>query len=77
MTPARDNQPTRRLLTSRLGDSYVVELYRSHLSIRPKGSRSGRIQVQLEIGSLFLRSLSAKVEAEARERRRSHRRKGS
>lgn len=58
MTKANDYRPTIRDLTSRLGDGYVVQLYASHLTIRPKGSRSQKLLVSVEIGQLYLRCLT-------------------
>lgn len=76
MTAARDDRPTRRRMTSRLGDPYVVELGAATLRIRPRGTRSARVLVTLEVGSLYLHALRAQLEAERAERARAKRKRG-
>jgi hypothetical protein len=77
MTPARDDRPTRRELAGRLGDPYVVELSRSVLTIRPKGARSSRARVSLEVGQLYVRAIARQLELEKQERRRGRQKRVS
>jgi len=74
MTRANDSTSVRRIVVSRGGDEYVVEIFKSVLTLRPKGSRSGHVRLTLEWGSLYLRALTAKLEAEAAEKRKAHKR---
>lgn len=78
MTRANDVTPVRRIVRGRSGDEYVVQLFATVVTIRPKGTRSGKVSVCLEWGQLFQRSLIAKLEADAKAKRaeRKARRRG-
>lgn len=75
MTAATDKHPTVRSMTTRRGDQYVVTIAASVITIRPKGTRSAKVRVPLDIGALYVRSLMAQVDAERRERARARRAK--
>lgn len=73
MTRASNERPVSRVLTSQLGDEYVVTLHRSTVSVRPIRTRSTKVRLSLEIGGLFLRTLSNQLDAEKRAKRRGRR----
>lgn len=76
MTRANDVTPVRRLVRGRSGDEYVVEVFATVVTIRPKGSRSPKVRVCMEWGgSLFQRALVARLEEEARAKRAARRRR--
>lgn len=66
MIHANRIKPTRRLVQGRLGDEYVVEVYHDIIRLRPKGSRSPRVRVDLEWGQLYIRGITAQLDAEKR-----------
>ena len=60
MTEARDESPTKRIVTGYKGSKYVVELRSGMILVRPKGSRSGGPQeVQITPSALHDRLLLA------------------
>lgn len=74
MTRASETRPTVRQLESVLGDTYVVELRRTTITVRPKGSRKGgRSEVSITPGALYLRLMQARVDAEKASKRRARR----
>lgn len=70
MTRASDTRPTIRELTTRFGDRYVVTLGASVVSLRPKGTRSPKVRIDLDVGALYIRALTAQIEADRKARRR-------
>jgi hypothetical protein len=75
MTRATEEHPTKRMLVGYKGEEYVVELRRTLILVRPKGSRSGgKAEVAITPSALHLRLMTARVEEERRERRRKRRR---
>ena len=68
-TRAKETRPTKRVVVSARGDEYIVAVGATTLTLKPKGTRSRRVLVDIDWGSLYLRLLTAKIDAEKRERR--------
>ena len=76
MTRASSMRPTRRVLTSRSGDDYVVELYADRVVLRPKGSRrNGPAEVVAPVGPVYIRLLRERLDHERQERRSARKKK--
>lgn len=71
MTRGSDIKPLRRLLASRYGDEYVIELLASVIIIRPKGSRrGGPAEVAFMPGAIYTRALLDRAPRRRRRRAR-------
>jgi hypothetical protein len=56
MTKADEFKPTARLCAGRFGDEFVVEVRRTTITIRPKGTRrGGPAEVEIGVGALHQR----------------------
>jgi hypothetical protein len=74
MTRSRDERPTRRLMSNRYGDEYVIELRADTIAIRPKRSRRGGLaEVVVLPGLVYLAAVRKKLEHTAMRRRNSRR----
>lgn len=72
MTRASNMRPTHRVLTSRSGDDYVIELYADRVVLRPKGSRrNGPAEVETSVGGVYLRLLRERLDGERDARRKA------
>lgn len=74
MTRGSNERPTKRLLASRFGDEYVVELRSDLILMRPKGSRrGGRAEVSVTPGAIYQRALQVRIDAEKAAKKRARR----
>lgn len=74
MTRAKDEAPTRRLMTSLDGEDYVIELAARYLRLRPKGTRrGGPAEVSVTPGQLYVRLMVVRADERRRERKRKRR----
>jgi hypothetical protein len=72
MVRATNERPTRRRVSSRLGQEYVVELRAETIAIRLKGARrGGPMEVFVTPGAVFIRALQARVDKEKAEKRKA------
>lgn len=75
MTRASDLRPVRRVMSSRLGEEYVVEVKNQILTVRPKGARrGGKLEVDIPIGAAYQRALIMKLDQLKREKKAARRR---
>lgn len=72
-TSASDTRPTIRAVTTRFGDTYIVALGASTITMRPKGTRSPKVRVTIDVGALYIRALTAQIEEERRAKRKARR----
>lgn len=71
MTKGSDEKPVRRVMLGRDGDEYVVELRRSLILVRPKGTRrDGKQEVAVGPGQIHQRLLIARIDEEKKEARK-------
>lgn len=75
MTPATNERPTRRVLRSRDGSDYVVELRADLMLIRPKGTRrGGKAEIAITPGLVYIAALRKRIDEEKAAKRKSRRR---
>lgn len=72
-TRATDTRPTTREVTTRYGDTYILTLGASTITMRPKGTRSPKVRITIDVGSLYIRSLTAQIEEAKRAKRKARR----
>lgn len=75
MTRGSNDKPVRRLLDSRSGDRYVVELRADLILMRPfRARRGGPLEVALIPGAVYLPALRTRLAAERSAKKKSRKR---